>query len=44
VLLGLNDATHLSRDQDMLHIVAAGIYLGASDGVVVIGLDPRCAG
>jgi hypothetical protein len=23
---------------------AAGIYLGATDGVVVIGLDPRCAG
>ncbi len=25
VLLGLNDATHLSRDQDMLHIVAAEV-------------------
>lgn len=24
-LLGLNDATHLSRDQDMLHIVAADV-------------------
>jgi probable phosphoglycerate mutase len=25
VLLGLNDATHLSRDQDMLHILAADV-------------------
>lgn len=25
VLLGVNDATHLSRDQDMLHIVAADV-------------------
>ena len=34
VLLGLNDATHLSRDQDMLHIVAADVVSRRSE-------DPR---
>ncbi|TMD07143.1 MAG: histidine phosphatase family protein [Chloroflexi bacterium] len=31
VLLGLNDATHLSRDQDMLHIVAADVVSRRSE-------------
>ena len=30
-ILGLNDATHLSRDQDMLHIVAADVVSRRSE-------------
>ncbi|HEY2705198.1 MAG TPA: histidine phosphatase family protein [Candidatus Dormibacteraeota bacterium] len=32
VLLGLNDATHLGRDQDMLHILAADVVSRRSEG------------
>jgi probable phosphoglycerate mutase len=32
VLLGINDATHLSRDQDMLHIIAGDVVSRRSAG------------